>query len=130
MGFNHFRIQIIIRTLGLTASIFLLFYLFFATTLTLTLILVIVLVLLQIYSLYNYVDQTNILLNNFLESIRYADFSKSFPINEGEGTSVTKLKQSFNRVIHDFQLVRNEKEEHYHYLQTILQHIGIASYCV
>lgn len=126
MGFNHFRVQIAVRTLLLSATLFLLFYLFFATSLTITLILVSVWAVVQVYSLYTYLDQTNRLLNNFLESIRYADFSKTFPVDERSDSSLSRLKNSFNRVIRDFQAVRAEKEEHFHYLQTILQHIGIA----
>jgi signal transduction histidine kinase len=125
MAFNKFRINLIVRTLLLTATIFLFFYLFFGTTLTLTLVLVGIAIVGQVYAFIFYVDRTNRILNNFLESIRYSDFTKTFQV-EGLDSSFDKLKQSFNEVITDFQKVRTEKEENYHYLQTVIQHIGIA----
>jgi len=79
----------------------------------------------QIFAFINYIDRTNRILNNFLESIRYSDFTRTFQL-EGEGSSFEKLKSSFNEVIKDFQEVRAEKEENFHYLQTVIQHIGIA----
>ena len=81
--------------------------------------------ILQIILLIRYVDRTNRMLNNFLESIRYSEFTKTFQVESSDST-FDKLKQSFNDVIKDFQDVRAEKEEHYFYLQTIIQHIGIA----
>lgn len=125
MAFNSFRINIIVRTLLLTATIFLFFYLFFVTNLTLTLVLVGLAIVVQIFLLIRYVDRTNRVLNNFLESIRYSDFTKTFQV-EGLDSSFDKLKNSFNQVIKDFQAVRAEKEEHFFYLQTVIQHIGIA----
>lgn len=125
MAFNSFRINIIVRTLLLTTTIFLFFYLFFVTNLTLTLVLVGLAIVVQIFLLIRYVDRTNRVLNNFLESIRYSDFTKTFQV-EGLDSSFDKLKNSFNQVIKDFQAVRAEKEEHFFYLQTVIQHIGIS----
>ncbi len=79
----------------------------------------------QIFAFIHYIDRTNRILNNFLESIRYSDFTRTFHV-EGEGSSFEKLKNSFNEVIKDFQEVRAEKEENFYYLQTVIQHIGIA----
>ncbi len=107
------------------ASIFLLFYLIYNTDLTMTLFLVGGAIGIQIFAFIHYIDRTNRILNNFLESIRYSDFSRTFEV-EGEGSSFEKLKNSFNEVIKDFQEVRAEKEENFYYLQTVIQHIGIA----
>ncbi|WP_233145492.1 sensor histidine kinase [Labilibacter marinus] len=82
-------------------------------------------VCIQIFAFISYIDRTNRILNNFLESIRYSDFTRTFQV-EGEGSSFEKLKKSFNEVIKDFQEVRAEKEENFYYLQTVIQHIGIA----
>ena len=125
MVYKNFRINFIIRTVLLTASIFLLFYLIYNTDLTMTLFLVGGAILIQVFAFLHYIDRTNRILNNFLESIRYSDFTRTFQV-EGEGTSFEKLKNSFNEVIKDFQEVRAEKEENFYYLQTVIQHIGIA----
>ncbi len=113
------------RTLLLAGSMFLFFFLFFNTILTMTLVLVGALIIFQIVSLFYYLDRTTRVLNNFLESIRYSDFTRTFQI-ENSDSSFNKLKQAFNQVIKEFQEVRAEKDEHYFYLQTIIQHIGIG----
>jgi two-component system, NtrC family, nitrogen regulation sensor histidine kinase NtrY len=83
------------------------------------------LAIVQILLLVKHVDKTNRLLNSFLQSIRYSDFSRTFQV-ESTDSSLNKLKTTLNEVIQDFQTVRAEKEESYHYLQTVIQHIGIA----
>ena len=125
MVYKNFRINFIVRTVLLTASIFLLFYLIYNTELTMTLFLVAGVIGIQVFAFIHYIDRTNRILNNFLESIRYSDFTRTFQV-EGEGSSFEKLKNSFNEVIKDFQEVRAEKEENFYYLQTVIQHIGIA----
>ncbi|SFE44606.1 sensor histidine kinase [Thermophagus xiamenensis] len=125
MGFNNFRINYITRTILLTATIFGFSFLWYNTNLTMTLILVGLLIVFQIVAMIFYVDRTNRVLNNFLESIRYSDFTRTFQV-ESLDSSFDKLKKSFNEVIQDFQAVRAEKEENYFYLQTVIQHIGIA----
>lgn len=125
MGFNNFRINYITRTVLLTATIFGFSFLWYNTNLTMTLILVGLLIVFQIVAMIFYVDRTNRVLNNFLESIRYSDFTRTFQV-ESLDSSFDKLKKSFNEVIQDFQAVRAEKEENYFYLQTVIQHIGIA----
>jgi nitrogen fixation/metabolism regulation signal transduction histidine kinase len=81
--------------------------------------------ILQISSMLQYIQKTNRYLTTFLESIRYSDFSRSFKI-EGLGSAYDELQIAFNHVIEDFQKIRTEREEHYHYLQNVIQHIGIS----
>ncbi len=45
---------------------------------------------------------------------------------DGMGASFQELNNAFNEVINDFQRVRSEKEEHFYYLQTILQNIDVS----
>ncbi len=114
----------IIRILLLAASIFL-FFRSLEFDLRVTPILVGIIILFQIYSLIRYVDRTNRDLTSFLESIRFSEFTRSFQI-EGMGSSFDELNQAFNDVISDFQKVRSEKEEHFHYLQSIVQNIDVS----
>ncbi len=88
-------------------------------------ILMVVLIILQVFSLIRYVDRTNRDLTSFLESIRFSEFTRSFQI-EGMGSSFDELNRAFNDVINDFQKVRSEKEEHFHYLQSIVQNIDVS----
>jgi nitrogen fixation/metabolism regulation signal transduction histidine kinase len=109
----------------LTGTIFVFVYLVNKTQLTFTTIAVLLFAVVQIMLLIRHVDKTNQLLNSFLQSIRYSDFTRTFQV-ESTDSSLNKLKTTLNEVIRDFQSVRAEKEESYHYLQTIIQHIGIA----
>lgn len=125
MVFKHFRTIIILRILGLVATIAAFFYLIFRQNFNITPILLIVIIVMQILALIRYLERTNQYLSNFLESIRYSDFTRSFQI-QGLGSAYDGLKKAFNNVIDDFQKIRSEKEANYHYLQNVIQHIGIA----
>jgi nitrogen fixation/metabolism regulation signal transduction histidine kinase len=125
MVYKSFRINFIIRIVALSATIFLLFYLVAEKELYFTAALTFIAITYQIVAIIKYVEKTNRLLKNFLESIRYSDFTRNFQV-QGLGSSFDKLQESFNAVITDFQKIRAEKEEHYFYLQTVIQHIGIS----
>jgi nitrogen fixation/metabolism regulation signal transduction histidine kinase len=124
MTYKNFRANIIIRILLLSVSIFLFFY-SLDLEFNVTPILVVVLIIFQVFSLIRYVDRTNRDLTSFLESIRFSEFTRTFQI-EGMGSSFDELNRAFNDVINDFQKVRSEKEEHFHYLQSIVQNIDVS----
>jgi len=79
----------------------------------------------QTYSLIKFVERTNKKLTQFLESIRHSDFSSSFS-DKGKGKSFEDLSDAFNEVITEFRSTRTEKEEHFNYLQTVVQHVSIG----
>jgi len=79
----------------------------------------------QIFKLIGYVETTNTLLTNFLESLKYSDFSRTFEI-KGLGHSFDRMTEAFSLVIDDFRKVREEREQNYFYLETVVEHIGIA----
>ncbi len=124
MTYKNFRANIIVRILLLSISIFLFFY-SLDLEFNVTPILVVVLIIFQVFSLIRYVDRTNRDLTSFLESIRFSEFTRTFQI-EGMGSSFDELNRAFNDVINDFQKVRSEKEEHFHYLQSIVQNIDVS----
>lgn len=84
-----------------------------------------IIVLSQIFSLIHFVERTNRKLTQFLESIRHSDFSTSFS-DRGLGGSFEGLNRAFNEVITEFRKNRAEKEEHYNYLLTVVQHVNIG----
>lgn len=83
------------------------------------------LVILEIILLIRYVERTNRKLTQLFQSIRHADFSSSFS-DPGLGKSFEDLSREFNLVIEAFRKYRTEKEEHYNYLQTVIQHVSIG----
>jgi nitrogen fixation/metabolism regulation signal transduction histidine kinase len=125
MIYRNFRVNATIRLALLTFTIFAFFYTWLNYEFFITPVLIAALGILQVYALYKYVDKTNRDLASFLESIRFSEFTRSFQV-EGMGSSFDELSRAFNDVIKDFQTVRSEKEEHFQYLQSIVQNIDIS----
>ncbi|RLD78273.1 MAG: ATP-binding protein [Bacteroidetes bacterium] len=125
MVFRRFRIQVIFRLLLLAISFFLLFYLLDKTRYNITAIIIVGLIIYQTFILIRYVERTNRKLTLFLQVIRYSDFSSSFS-DRGLGKSFEDLNSAFMEVIEQFKKHRAEKEEHYNYLHTVVQHINIG----
>lgn len=124
MVFKNYRINIIVRVILLVVFIFLFFFTlkikYFIAP-----VIVIAAIIFQVTSLIRYIDKTNRELASFLESIRFSEFTRTFNM-EGMGGSFEELNKAFNEVIDDFQRVRAEKEENFHYLQTIVQNIDVS----
>jgi len=124
MVYKQFRFSVIFRVLMLTASCLILFVTI-NSSLTFAPILIVGLIVYQVWSLIRYVDRTNRELASFLESIRYSEFTRTFSFKDA-GASFDELSNAFNEVMLDFQKVRSEREEHFHYLQSIVQNIDIS----
>jgi len=125
MFVRHFRFKIIIRIILLTLTLILLLYLAYNTDLYATMIIVVLIAVYQIYSLINLMESTNRRMTQFLEAVRHADFSQTFKVTE-KGKSFRELNTAFTEVMNEFQRIRSEKEEHFRYLQTVVQHIGVG----
>jgi nitrogen fixation/metabolism regulation signal transduction histidine kinase len=125
MTSNLFRINCIVRTVLLAATILLLFYTVTETTLYATIFIVGLAVILQIILLIRYVENTNRRLARFLLSIRYSDFSQTFSAGM-KGSSFEELNAAFNEVISEFQKARAATAVQYRYLQTVVQHVGLG----
>ena len=129
MGFKNFRFWIIIRVLLITANLLLLVILASRPQHEITAFIIGFFALVQIIALIRFIERTNRKLTQFLESIRHSDFTSSFS-DRGLGRSFEGLNRAFNEVIKEFKKNRAEKEEHYNYLLTVVQHvsIGIVAY--
>lgn len=125
MVYRHFRINCVLRVIALSTTLALFFFLLFKTTLHAALLILGVVILYQSYALIHYVEKTNRDLTRFFQSIKFSDFSQSFK-DSGKGKSFANLRLAFNEVLDAFRKARSEKEEHYRYLQTIVQHVGIG----
>ncbi len=125
MLFKHFRIQIIIRVLLISASVLLFFFLLLETDLYATTTIIGLVTVLQIYLLIRYADQTNRDLSRFLLAIRHGDYSQNF-VPKAAGKSFEELNEAFNEIIKFIQEQRSEKEKQYWYVQSVVQHIGIG----
>jgi two-component system, NtrC family, nitrogen regulation sensor histidine kinase NtrY len=124
MGFKNYRLNIIFRVILLAVSMGLVAY-FITIQKFIVPVILTALVIFEVTSLIRYLDKTNRELTSFLESIRFSEFTRSFQI-ESMGGTFNELNRAFNEVMHDFQKVRAEKEESFHYLQTIVQNIDVS----
>ncbi len=121
----NFRLNLIFRILVLTFSVFLLFYVFFQSSLSVTPVIIIAAIFIQVFLLIRFVDNTNNELSKFILSIKYSDFSQSFPL-EKLGGSFLELGSAFTQVMNKIKEARSEKEENFQYLQTVVKHVGIG----
>ena len=125
MVFRRFRLQVVLRLIVLALSFSILFYLVDKTMYNVTAIILMAFIVIQVIFMIRYVERTNRKLSAFLQSIRHSDFSSSFS-DKGLGKSFDDLNRSFMEVIEVFKKYRAEKEEHFNYLQTVVQHVSIG----
>jgi len=125
MVYKRFDINVILRILFISISIFLLFYLIQDTSFYATIFIVCIAIIVQIYLLIKYIENTNKEISRFFYSIRYSDFTQNFK-SKIKGAGFEELNNSFAEVIEEFKKARSEKEENFHYLQIIVQHINIG----
>jgi two-component system nitrogen regulation sensor histidine kinase NtrY len=130
MGFRNFKFGLFIRIVLLSAVIFSAAYLCFRPGLYLGAAILMAAAGFQSYNLFQFVENTNRKLSRFLEAVRYSDFSSAFSVDNQLGQSFRDLNKNFNEVLDAFRKARAEKEEHWQYLNTIVQHVtvGIISF--
>lgn len=125
MVFKKFRIWVTVRILLITLNLFILLWLIQSSQHIITSFIAVAILIIQVANLIFFVERTNRKLTHFLESIRHSDFSTSFS-DRSLGGTFEGLNRAFNEVIAEFRKNRAEKEEHYNYLLTVVQHINIG----
>lgn len=121
---KFYRVSIILRILILALTIFFLVYSILKDY-TSASVIFIAAVFCELYLLFNYLDVTHRRLKSFILSIKYSDFTMTIP-SSGMGGSFRALENALNEVMTEFKNVRNEKEEHSKFLQTVIQHVGLG----
>ena len=127
---SDFRSRVLIRVILLGLSIALFIYMLGNENMLFAAILTGVIIILQLLELFRFVSQTNRKLTRFLESVKYSDFISGFTADNKLGKSFKDLNIAFNEVLEAFRKARSEKEEHWQYLNTVVQQVrtGILSY--
>ncbi len=113
------------RVLLLVLSLAVLLYLALETKLYATSVLLVALTAYQVWSLLSFVDRTNLSLSRFFDSIRYGDFLQTHSAGQFGG-SFADLSRAMDQVSSAFHTARASKEEHYRYLQTVVDHVGVG----
>lgn len=122
---KNFRLQLILRIALLAATMAACIYLFVETDYYISAGLLVLVIIYQITRLIYFVDETNRNLSRFLNSIRFSDFSRSFS-SKKPGQSFQELDDSFQQIVNKFKQERIEKQVQFRYMETVIQHIGIA----
>jgi nitrogen fixation/metabolism regulation signal transduction histidine kinase len=125
MVFKSFRLQIIVRVVLLASTLAIVLLVYENDAYFVSSIILLALFVLQMVSLIRYAEQTNRKLIKLFESIRYTDFTTKFSDND-LGRSFQELNAEFNQVIDAFNKNKTEKEEHFNYLLTVIQHVSIG----
>jgi two-component system, NtrC family, nitrogen regulation sensor histidine kinase NtrY len=89
-----------------------------------------VIIIIELVEIFKFISQTNRKLTRFLESVRYSDFISGFAADNRLGKSFKELNKAFNEVLEAFRKARSEKEEHWQYLNSVVQQVrtGILSF--
>jgi two-component system, NtrC family, nitrogen regulation sensor histidine kinase NtrY len=127
---NDFRSRVIIRVILLGTTLSLFIFMIGRPNMLFAAILTGFIILLQLIEVFRFVSQTNRKLTRFLESVKYSDFISGFASDNKLGKSFKDLNIAFNEVLEAFRKARSEKEEHWQYLNTVVQQVrtGILSF--
>ena len=122
---KRFRLQVTLRVVGIAALVAGAAYLMAGRQLYLPGLLLGGLAIPVAVSLVRYTEKTTRDLTRFLESVRYADFTRRFTTDE-RGPIFEDLRDAFEEVTAEFRRLRAEKEQQVQYLQQVVQHLGVA----
>ncbi|MBN2426638.1 MAG: PAS domain-containing protein [Calditrichaceae bacterium] len=125
MIYNRFRLYYWIRIICIIITSGLLVYLLPLTDLLALPVLIGVVLVYQIFTLLRHVEKPQRDINRFFDAIRYSDFTQTFS-DKSVDRSLSPMKEAFTKVMEAFQKTRSEKEAHFRYLQTVVEHIGVG----
>lgn len=128
MGSEKFRLKIILRILILLALGFGAVFIWTSTNFWLISLWLILFFIIGVIELIGFLEKSKKELGEFLLSIRQKDFSGSYPEKDLKGSDYP-LHHAFNVISSEFQKVRRQRESNHLYLQTIVEHTGIALIC-
>jgi len=126
--FKQVEFQIFIRIFLLFVSITIASYVLLSNNLNYLFLLGPVIVY-QLVELYRYHFKGKKELDQFVESVRYRDFSRHFSVKKAP-LELRALRESFNQITDAFKEISKEKETSFQYLQKILELVntGIISF--
>lgn len=128
MAYKKYRYGLWLRLLCIVAAVALVLFAFQSDIRYLKVASVLLLIFSFIW-LYNFIEKRFTAVNDFLESVKYRDFSRWF--NEGpEAGDLNELYKGFNTVIKTVKAISKEKEVQQIYLSQILEMVdtGIIAY--
>ena len=128
MVFKRFRIQIVLRVIGIGLSAWAFAWSIYLTDFLMTPIVFAMLTMLQMALLIYYIEKSLKEIRRFSESFIDSDYMRKFDESE-RGKAFKELGDTFNHIIDDFKRIRIEKEEHYRYLLQVNDHVNVGLIC-
>lgn len=125
MVFRAYRIKLILFIIAFILIIGSFFYILFYHDLIILNFILAALLVYVLFKMIKYVDRINNELTKLFDSIRYSDFSISFP-EKAKGNGFDELYQSLRFVIEKFKEERKYRVEHFNYMKTIVQHVKVG----
>ncbi|OEK00785.1 hypothetical protein BFP97_04355 [Roseivirga sp. 4D4] len=129
MGFNRFRLFVLIRVIVLFLTVAAFVYLIFFDEKYVTTVVTGFLIIFEVFELFNYIESTNKKLRRFFDAIKYNDFNMSFTHDNKLGKTFKELNIAFKEVIDAILIERQKREEFFQELQVVIENIasGIIS---
>lgn len=129
MGFNRFRLYVLLRVVILFITVTAFVYLIFFDEKYVTTVVTGFLIIFEVFELFNYIESTNKKLRRFFDAIKYNDFNMSFTHDNKLGKTFKELNFAFKEVIDAILVERQKREEFFQELQVIIENIasGIIS---
>ncbi len=126
---RSFRINVALRILFLIVLVLLLAYNLLYTTFYISMGILLLASGFTFWNLMLYVDRSNRDLSNFLQGLKFGDYTAVYS-GRGKGKSFSELYKSFADVNKKFQNLTEEKEINHLYLQTIVESVNVGLLCL
>ena len=125
---KKYEINILLRIVLLIITISAMAFLFLKDFQTYSIVISLIIIY-QAWELLQFINKSNLELEQFVESIHYRDFTRNFDVKNAP-EPVKDLRKGFNEINSTFKLITKEKETQFLYLQKILELVdtGIISY--
>ena len=124
MGFNRFRIFVLIRVIVLFVTVAVFVYLLFFDQKYVTTVVTGFLIIFEVFELFNYIESTNKKLTRFFDAIKYNDFNMSFTHDNKLGKTFKALNLAFKDVIDAILEERKKSEQSFQQLRVVVENIG------
>lgn len=129
MGFNRFRLFVLVRVIILFLTVAAFVYLIFFDRKYVTTVVTGFLIIFEVFELFNYIESTNKKLKRFFDAIKYNDFNMGFTHDNKLGKTFKELNMAFKDVIDAILAERKKREEFFQQLNVVVENIstGIIS---
>ena len=129
MWVKNFRLHILIRVIFQIILVFIMVWGLLNTDWQITPLVCGLLIALSAADMIRYVEKTNREFTTFLEFIYHHDFSVDIA-NRGKGRIFNNLSNAYKLITNEYKRLNLEKEAHYQYLESVIEHVSVALICL